>query len=82
MKIFTIFDCILKQDFEIIVGSSSQENWDIIDDSCQNDIWFHLENLPSCHVILTNKHLYIVLLFVKKIVNIKRIQILKLYLLV
>jgi predicted ribosome quality control (RQC) complex YloA/Tae2 family protein len=52
MKNLTIFDSLLKKDFEIIVGISAKENWDIIDDSCQNDIWFHLEDLPSCHVIL------------------------------
>ena len=52
MKTLRIFDSTLKQDFEVIVGNSAQENWEIIDDSHQNDIWFHLEDLPSCHVIL------------------------------
>lgn len=52
MKNLIIFDSLLKKDFEIIVGTSAQENWEIIDEATQNDIWFHLEDLPSCHVIL------------------------------
>lgn len=37
----------------IKVGQSAQENWDLIDISEQDDIWFHVENNPSCHVVLT-----------------------------
>jgi len=38
--------------YKIKVGESAQENWDIIDNASQNDIWFHVEGHPSCHVIL------------------------------
>lgn len=42
--------------YNIIVGENAQENWDIISDADSLDIWFHLENNPSPHVILkTNK---------------------------
>ncbi len=34
------------------MGNNAEENWKIIDDSSQNDIWFHLENVPSPHIIL------------------------------
>lgn len=36
------------------IGQSAQENWDLIDDSSQNDIWFHLSKFPSPHVVLQN----------------------------
>jgi predicted ribosome quality control (RQC) complex YloA/Tae2 family protein len=39
--------------FQIRIGESAQENWDLIDKSFQNDIWFHVHNQPSCHVVLT-----------------------------
>ena len=39
--------------FKIRIGESAQENWDLIDDSSQNDIWFHAEKNPSCHVVLS-----------------------------
>ena len=41
--------------YTIKIGENAQDNWDIISESNQNDIWFHVENHPSCHVIiLTN----------------------------
>lgn len=39
--------------YNIRVGESAQENWDLIQGSEQNDIWFHVKNTPSCHVVLT-----------------------------
>jgi predicted ribosome quality control (RQC) complex YloA/Tae2 family protein len=39
--------------YKIRVGESAQENWDLIDDSAQNDVWFHVEGHPSCHVVLS-----------------------------
>lgn len=38
--------------YNILIGVSDQNNWDIIDNSSQNDIWFHVEGQPSCHVII------------------------------
>jgi len=38
--------------YEICIGQNRFENWEIIDDSDNTDLWFHIENLPSCHVIL------------------------------
>lgn len=35
------------------VGQNAEENWKLIDQSAQNDIWFHVENHPSCHVVLS-----------------------------
>lgn len=36
----------------IWIGKNAQENWDIITKASQNDIWFHLEDFSSPHVIL------------------------------
>ena len=52
MKIFKIFDNLLNEELEIIMGKSAEENWKIIDDSHENDIWFHLDDYPSPHIIL------------------------------
>ena len=38
--------------YTINVGRNVKENWDIIDMSKQNDIWFHADNEPSSHVVL------------------------------
>ena len=34
------------------IGKSKEENWQIIDDSEATDIWFHVSNEASCHVVL------------------------------
>lgn len=39
--------------YNIRAGESAQENWDLIQASNQNDMWFHVKNNPSCHVVLT-----------------------------
>jgi predicted ribosome quality control (RQC) complex YloA/Tae2 family protein len=39
-------------DYTVWIGQNSQDNWDIIDNASQNDIWFHVEGQPSCHVII------------------------------
>ena len=38
--------------FKIIVGRNSKENWDLIDVSEKQDVWFHVEDKPSCHVFI------------------------------
>ena len=37
----------------IVIGETAEENTQIISQAKQTDIWFHLANLPSCHVIIT-----------------------------
>jgi predicted ribosome quality control (RQC) complex YloA/Tae2 family protein len=34
------------------IGRSAQENWDLFDESNENDLWFHLEDSSSPYVIL------------------------------
>ena len=39
-------------DFGLIkIGQNAKENWKIIDDCEPDDIWFHLQKIPSCHLI-------------------------------
>jgi len=52
MKIVKVFDSCINKEFEIHIGKSAEENWKLIDDSSENDIWFHLDDLPSSHVVL------------------------------
>ena len=47
MKIIT-----LESGSIIKIGKNAAENFNIIDSANPNDLWFHLKNLPSCHVIL------------------------------
>lgn len=43
----------------IWIGQNKQDNFDIIDSAKPTDIWFHVENMPSCHVILlTNEKIH------------------------
>lgn len=39
--------------YKINVGRNSKENWNLIDISEKDDLWFHVEDKPSCHVIIT-----------------------------
>ncbi len=39
-------------DYIIWIGQNSKDNWEIIDNASDHDIWFHLEEFSSPHVIL------------------------------
>jgi len=41
----------LNQEITFYVGKSAQGNFDIIDNAKEDDLWFHLDNEASCHVI-------------------------------
>ena len=41
------------------IGENAQDNWDLIDLADQNDLWFHLSNQPSAHIILRMNNLAI-----------------------
>ena len=40
--------------YTIIIGKNKNENWAIIDDASGTDLWFHISEIPSCHVLLKN----------------------------
>jgi len=36
---------------QYLIGENAKDNFKIIDLANSNDIWFHVEDKPSCHVI-------------------------------
>ncbi len=38
-------------DITFIIGQNAAENFQIIDDSQSDDLWFHVSEFPSCHVV-------------------------------
>ena len=40
--------------YTIYIGQNKNENWELIDAAEKTDIWFHIEDLASCHVVLKN----------------------------
>lgn len=56
----------IKKNIEFRVGQTAQENFDLIDDSHPRDLWFHISQESSCHVVATlpegnnydKKHIY------------------------
>ena len=51
MKTETIFLSNIHMEMTYHIGVSAQDNFDLIDASSPQDIWFHVEGLPSCHVV-------------------------------
>ena len=48
MKILNI------DEYEVKIGQNAKENWKILDNSEETDVFFHLSKLPSCYVIIRN----------------------------
>ena len=40
--------------YSIKIGRTAKENTELVINACESDIWFHLSDSPSCHVILEN----------------------------
>src|SRR5665647_2201289 len=53
MLTFTIFDQKQDADITIFVGQSAAENWQLIDNAKQQDLWFHLDKFASPHVVIS-----------------------------
>jgi len=51
-KIIKYIDSI-KSSIEFRVGQNAQENFDLLDDSFPQDLWFHISEESSCHVVAT-----------------------------
>jgi predicted ribosome quality control (RQC) complex YloA/Tae2 family protein len=51
MKSETIFIQGLNKEITFWIGTSKEDNDDMIDKASVNDIWFHAKNISSCHVI-------------------------------
>ena len=51
MKSVEIFIPKLNQSIIFWIGKNAEDNFQIIDDASQSDMWFHVSNESSCHVI-------------------------------
>lgn len=51
MKSITRQIAALNDVIEYIIGKSANDNFIIIDDASETDIWFHIDGEPSGHVI-------------------------------
>ena len=49
-KVSVYIDCI-KSTIDYSIGGNAKENFELIDNAMPNDIWFHIDGLPSEHVI-------------------------------
>lgn len=38
--------------YTILIGQNATDNTEIVQSASQHDTWFHVENNPSCHVLL------------------------------
>ena len=43
---------IADREFIIQIGQNARENWQLIDYADDFDLWFHLDNQPSGHVVI------------------------------
>ena len=73
MKLFTI------SGIDIKIGSNVYENDKLFDLADDNDIWFHVDGLPSAHMWapeceLTKQQLYMIALQLKKTSKYKKIN--------
>jgi predicted ribosome quality control (RQC) complex YloA/Tae2 family protein len=41
----------INQSITFLIGKTAQDNFDVIDASSPEDLWFHVSGLPSCHVV-------------------------------
>lgn len=48
----TIFINENHKEYEILIGKNKFENQELIKNSYSNDIWFHLNDYSSCHIVL------------------------------
>jgi len=51
MKTQVIYIPSIKCDVTFTIGQNAEDNDAIIDAALPNDLWFHVDNKPSCHVI-------------------------------
>jgi predicted ribosome quality control (RQC) complex YloA/Tae2 family protein len=49
----TYIHTIMDVKYIIKVGTSAKENWELIDNSYPEDLWFHLDEFSSAHVVVS-----------------------------
>jgi predicted ribosome quality control (RQC) complex YloA/Tae2 family protein len=51
MKIEKILIQGLDKEITFIIGKNKSENFEVIDMGGENDLWFHANDISSCHVV-------------------------------
>ena len=51
MKEITIYFESISENIVFYVGENASDNFDVIDKGNPNDIWFHVKEFSSCHVL-------------------------------
>lgn len=51
MKTENVYFSNINMNIEFHIGKSAQDNVDVINMARPNDIWFHVKNDSSCHVV-------------------------------
>ena len=59
MKILNYDDYVCK------VGENAKENWELLDNSSENNIFLHLSSFPSGYVIIDSNHLSIDMIYIR-----------------
>jgi len=54
----TFLHLIADTKYTIEIGQNAKENWNLIEKSEPNNLWFHLDEFPSAHVILSTNSLF------------------------
>jgi predicted ribosome quality control (RQC) complex YloA/Tae2 family protein len=57
MKIEEVFIASLDESIEYYIGENKHDNFEILDVSYDEDIWFHAKDESSCHVIAKIDHM-------------------------
>ena len=51
MKSEIIFIQAIKREISFYIGKNQNENFEVIDNGSQDDLWFHAKDESSCHVV-------------------------------
>ena len=51
MKTEVMFLCGLNREITFYIGTHKAENFDVLDNGEPNDLWFHANEVSSCHVV-------------------------------
>jgi predicted ribosome quality control (RQC) complex YloA/Tae2 family protein len=51
MKTTSVYIECIKTTIEYHIGGNAAENFELIDNAEPNDIWFHVDGLPSAHIV-------------------------------
>jgi predicted ribosome quality control (RQC) complex YloA/Tae2 family protein len=59
--------CFDGNTYVIFIGQNKNENSFLVSSAHEDDVWFHVEDMPSCHVIL--RHIIGVKKFPKQVIK-------------